>query len=249
MSRTNKKQVIMVFMIVLFFSNLIHAMTAEDIIRAMDQNENYATSYMTGSIATTDRFGEKITTFKAWSQGAYDSLIEFTSLAERGQKILRNKGELYLYYPDTEELIRLQGAALRQSVLGSDLSYEDMTGEKNTLDMYTVSFDNEDIVHNQACYVLTLTAKSRTVAYPVQKIWVDKETYIVHKGQYSSATGRLLKEFEVLETKVIDNRTIPVKTKISDILKKDSYTVMAIEELQIDIPLDANIFTLQSLMW
>jgi outer membrane lipoprotein-sorting protein len=124
-----------------------------------------------------------------------------------------------------------------------------MTGEKNTLDMYTVSFDNEDIVHNQACYVLTLTAKSRTVAYPVQKIWVDKETYIVHKGQYSSATGRLLKEFEVLETKVIDNRTIPVKTKISDILKKDSYTVMAIEELQIDIPLDANIFTLQSLMW
>lgn len=227
----------------------LSAITAEDIIRTMDGVQTFETSYATGSIKTTDRFGVKVSTFKAWSQGSSDSLIEFTSTAERGQKILRTKGSLYLFYPDAEELIRLQGAALRQSMLGSDLSYEDMTEEKNTLDDYTAHLDGSELVNGHDCHVLTLTAKKRQVAYPIQNIWVDKETYVVWKAAHSTAQGRLLKEMEVLSTLVAGDRTLPKESRIVDKLKRDSSTVMGIDTLEVNIPLDAKIFTLENLTW
>ncbi len=225
------------------------AVTVEDIIHSMDAVQTFETSYSTGSLQTTDRFGEKVSTFKAWSQGSSNSLIEFTSIAERGQKILRTEGSLYLFYPDAEELIRLQGAALRQSVLGSDLSYEDMTEEKNTLDEYSAVLEGSEVVSGHDCHVITLTAKTRQVAYPIQKIWVDKQTYLVWKAAYSTAQGRLLKEMEVLATISVAGRTLPKESRIEDKMKTDSATLMVLDSLAVDIPLDRSIFTLENLTW
>jgi len=118
-NRTRIITTTLLFLLIIPFN--LSAITAEEIINTMDGMQTFDTSYSTGSIKTTDRFGVKESTFKAWSQGSSDSLIEFTSVAERGQKILRTKGSLYLFYPDDVELIRRQGAALRQSLLGSDL--------------------------------------------------------------------------------------------------------------------------------
>jgi outer membrane lipoprotein-sorting protein len=227
----------------------LSAMTAQQIVQAMDELETFEQSYSEGQIITTDRFGEKKSTFRAWSQGTHDSLIEFTSVAERGQKILRTSGQLYLFYPDAEELIRLQGAALRQGMLGSDISYEDMTGERDTLSDYTAELLDTEQVQGKSCYVIKLTAKTRTVAYPIQKLWVDTETFMVWKGEFSTQSGRLLKEMEVLQTMTVDGRTLAQITRISDKMKRDSATEMHIDLLDLSVDLDPTIFTLQNLTW
>lgn len=244
-----KRRIIMSILFALITIASLSAITAEEIVRKMDETETFATSYSEGAIITTDRFGVKTSTFKAWSRGAYDSLIEFTSVAERGQKVLRTAGELYLFYPDAQELIRLQGAALRQSMLGSDISYEDMTGEKDTLAQYEVKLLRQESVGERNCHVLQFDAKTRTVAYPMQVVWVDTETYMVWKGEFSTKTGRLLKEMLVLETMVVDGRTLPKVTRIADKMKRDSATEMRLDRLEIDVNLDPAIFSLQNLTW
>ena len=227
----------------------LSAMTAQQIVQAMDELETFEQSYSEGQIITTDRFGEKKSTFRGWSQGTHDSLIEFTCVAERGQKILRTSGQLYLFYPDAEELIRLQGAALRQGMLGSDISYEDMTGERDTLSDYTAELLDTEQVQGKSCYVIKLTAKTRTVAYPIQKLWVDTETFMVWKGEFSTQSGRLLKEMEVLQTMEVEGRTLAQITRISDKMKRDSATEMHIDLLDLSVDLDPTIFTLQNLTW
>ncbi|PKL28683.1 MAG: outer membrane lipoprotein-sorting protein [Spirochaetae bacterium HGW-Spirochaetae-2] len=251
MYRSNNMKIRMmaIVMVALVSIATVGAMSAEDIVRQMDALETFDTSYAEGEIVTTDRFGVKTSTFRSWSRGAYDSLIEFTSVAERGQKVLRTEGELYLFYPDAEELIRLQGAALRQSMLGSDISYEDMTGEKDTLSQYDVKLVGNERISGRDCYILEFSAKTRTVAYPMQKVWVDTGTYMVWKGEFSTKAGRLLKEMAVLETMTVDNRTLPKITKISDKMKRDSATEMRLSRLDIDVDLDPVIFTLQNLTW
>ncbi|HAF86833.1 MAG TPA: outer membrane lipoprotein-sorting protein [Sphaerochaeta sp.] len=228
---------------------ILFALSADEIITKMDRLSTFATTFATGSIQTTDRFGTKTSLFKSWSQGEKDSLIEFTSKAEQGQKILRTEGSLYLFYPDAEQLIRMQGAALRQSMLGSDLSYEDMTEEKNTLDNYKASLDGLETFKGRECHVLTLTAKNRSVAYPIQKIWVDTESYLVWKAEYSTQAGRLLKEMEVLETFISGDRVLPGKSMIADKMKKDSSTLMTIDTFEANPKLDKSIFTLENLTW
>ena len=238
-----------VLALIVIFCMPLSAMSAEDIVRAMDEVETFDQSYAEGELITTDRFGVKRSTFRSWSQGQFDSLIEFTSVAERGQKVLRTSGQLYLFYPDAEELIRLQGAALRQSMLGSDISYEDMTGERDTLADYTAKLLGTEQINGRTSYVLELTAKTRTVAYPKQKLWVDAEHFMVWKGEFSTQTGRLLKEMEVIETMEIDGRTLAKVSRISDAMKRNSSTEMHIHHLDIAVSLDPSIFTLQNLTW
>lgn len=244
-----KKISTIILLLSIFSISLLSAITAVEIVNKMDELETYKTSISSGKIISTDRFGEKVSTFNAYSKGAYDSLIEFTSLAERGQKVLRTNNELFLYYPDANELIRLTGAALRQSLLGSDISYEDMTGEKDTLRDYEVTLKGTTIVNNRECYELHLTAKTRKVAYPKQTLFVDTETFVVQKGEYSTSSGRLLKEIDVLSTIKMGERTIPNETRIVDTLKRNSSTIMKIDSIEIDVPLDRNLFSIDSLTW
>lgn len=239
----------MMLLMMLLASMSLFALTPEEIMREADAQQTFETSVSSGEFRITDRFGVKVTTFNAWSRGADESLIEFTSIAERGQKILRTRDSLYLYYPDAEELIRMQGSALRQSMLGSDISYEDMTGNKDHISHYEVVMEGEDVVNGRPCYVLHLSALTRTVPYPQERVWIDKESYIIWRGEYSTKSGRLLKEIEVLETRMIDGREIAVKTRISDKMKKDSETLMILTELHINVPIDERLFSIDELSW
>lgn len=225
------------------------ALTGEEIIRKADDMQVFETSEATGEMRIKDRFGVKVSTFKSWSRGAEESLIEFTSRAERGQKILRTEDELYLYYPDAEELIRMQGSMLRQSMLGSDVSYEDMTGGKDRVSQYDVELIGEENIKGHDCYVLMMTANVRTVPYPKEKVWIDKETFIGWKAEYYTKSSRLLKEIEILEVQDFNGRMVATETRIVDKMKTDTETLMILHDLKIDVSLDDALFSLEELSW
>ena len=235
--------------ILMILPALAFAISGEEIVRQADEAQTFETAESSGEIRVTDRFGTKVSTFNSWSRGENESLIEFTSLAERGQKILRTEDEIYLYYPDAEDLIRMQGAALRQGMLGSDISYEDMTGGKDRASQYSIEISREETFLGRDCWVLTLTAKTRTVPYPKEIVWIEKEDYLVLKGEYYTKSGRLLKEMEVLEIGELDGITLALKTRISDKMKSDSETLMIIRDLEVDIRLDDDVFSLEELSW
>lgn len=237
-----------IILLSLFISVSVAALTGEEIIRKADDMQIFETSKATGEMRIKDRFGTKVSTFNSWSRGSEESLIEFTSRAERGQKILRTEDELYLFYPDAEELIRMQGSMLRQSMLGSDVSYEDMTGGKDRISQYDVVLEGSETIKGNDCYVLMMTAKVRTVPYPKERVWIDKETFILWKAEYFTKSGRLLKEMETLKVEEISGRVIATETRISDKMKTDTETIMVINDLKINIKLDVD-FSLDDLSW
>ncbi len=240
---------LLIFTIIVLLPATVFGISGDEIVRLADEAQTFETAESSGEMRITDRFGTKITTFNSWARGESESLIEFTSRAERGQKVLRTEDEIYLYYPDAEELIRMQGAALRQGMLGSDISYEDMTGGKDRASKYDIEITGEERVLGKDCWVLTLTANTRTVPYPKEIVWIDKDNYMVLKGEYYTKSGRLLKEMEVLETDVLDGIEVAVETRISDKMKSDSETIMILNELKTDIKLDDEMFSLEELSW
>jgi len=243
------KMITVIILLSLLIPVTAFTLTGEEIIRKADDMQVFETSKASGEFRIKDRFGVKVSTFNSWSKGTEESLIEFTSKAERGQKVLRTEDELYLFYPDAEELIRMQGSMLRQSMLGSDISYEDMTGGKDRISQYDVVLEGEESINGNDCYVLMMTAKVRTVPYPKEKLWIDKETFLVWKAEYYTKSNRLLKEMKTLETQIINGRTIAVKTKIVDKMKTDTETLMIIGDLKINIPIDDAMFSLEELSW
>lgn len=225
------------------------AITAEEIIERMEANQVHDTSYSEGEMHITDRFGTKTSTFRSWSEGDEKMLLEFTSRAERGQKILRTEDEIYLFFPDADELIRLQGAALRDSVLGSDISYEDMTGDKGILDSYNAKLLGEESIDGNPCYKVELNAVSRDVPYPKEIMWVDKELYVFRQVHRFSLSGRLLKEMKVLEVTEQKGRVFPIHLFLDDTMKSKSSTEFITTKIEIGIDIPSDIFSLQELTW
>jgi outer membrane lipoprotein-sorting protein len=233
----------------LFTAASLSAQSAEDIIRTMDDLQTFDSMKATGSMITNDRFGTKKVDYISWSEGNDNFIIEFTSAAELGQKILRTSNELFLYYPDAEEIIRLQGAALRQSMMGSDISYEDMTEGNDTLSKYDVELVRSEVVDGQDCFVIEMTAKSRKVPYPKQILWVVKDSYVAEQVHYFSRSGKLLKEMRVLEVRDFEGKVIITKMVLEDKLKKNSNTEMIVDKVEANPDLGSGFFSLDQLAW
>ncbi|MFP4432173.1 MAG: outer membrane lipoprotein-sorting protein [Spirochaetaceae bacterium] len=223
--------------------------SAEEVIRRMERNQTHETSYIEGRMILRDRFGSRTSSFEMYSEGEENVLVEFTSAAEAGQKVLRTKDEIYLFYPDASELIRLQGAALRESMLGSDVSYEDMTGNRGILDTYRATLAGRETIRGFDCFVVDLEARSRDVAYPRQKIWVDSERFVMRRSERYALSGRLLKEIVVTALMERSGLVFPAAMTIADTLKADSGTEFIVDEAQIGIRLPPNIFSLEELTW
>ncbi|MFW5695425.1 MAG: outer membrane lipoprotein-sorting protein [Alkalispirochaeta sp.] len=223
--------------------------SAEDIVQRLEEHRTYDTSRAEMTMVVNDRFGERQSTMIAYSRGAEEALIEFTSPGERGQKVLRTENEIYLYYPDAAELVRLQGAALRESMLGSDVSYEDLTGGKTLLDTYDVSLDGEEEIDGHPTYRVDFEARRRNVPYPRQTMWIDQELYVARRTEQYALSGRHLKTVTASHIETVDDIPVPMQQVISDELKRNSSTTVRIEELEIGVALDNSIFSLEELSW
>ena len=231
----------------LFATVPLFALTGDEIIRRMEQHERHTSVHSTGSMEITDRFGTRTKTFISTALGDDRSLLEFTNPEEAGQKVLRLEDEIYLYFPDSEDVIHLQGAALRDSLLGSDFSYEDMTGSSSRLDDYEVALEGTEEIDGHETYRLRLTAKRRDVVYPIQVAWIDSEQFVTRRVELFSGRGRALKRLAVTDFREVGDKVIAVRLEMSDFMKKDSLTVFAVDTITVDEPVDEGLFSLEEL--
>jgi hypothetical protein len=202
-----------------------------------------------GSITVEDRLGTKVTGFESFSLGADKSLVLFTSGEEKGQKILRLKDTLYVAYPEADKPVKIQGAALKDSVAGSDFSYEDMAGDKSFASRYTAKRVGDETVAGEPCAVLELRAKKPGLAYPLLKVWVSLKDYSGWKIEKYSQNERLLKTQEVQGVLRSAGRTLPSRAVMTDALKAKSKTVFEMSKAELDGKIDAGRFSLEELTW
>src|SRR5680860_1695825 len=115
------KRFLLVGMIIsILFSCLIVAagaeMTAEEIINKRDDNEYFDTAEMEADmiIASGSRIITK--TMVALSDRK-NSLVEFTNSQDRGTKFLKREDDLWMFFPDAEEIIKISGHMLSQGTV------------------------------------------------------------------------------------------------------------------------------------
>ena len=93
--------------------------------------------------------------------------------------------------------IDLKGAA----IMGSDFSYEDLTGGKGLLDTYRVTLEGNETVDGHDCYRLKLEAKTRDAVYQLERVWVDKQLFAYRKVVLYSLSGKPVKEMHITDFK------------------------------------------------
>ena len=135
---------------------------------------------------------------------------------------------------------------LREGMMGSDVSYEDILSSRELRTRYQASVTGEDTVDGRPCWKLELKAKDDAVTYAKRVSCVDKETFIPLKQDLYAVSGMLLKTWTMGEVKTFDGgRKYPTKMTIRDHVKKDSVTTIEFKELQFGIDAPKEIFSLR----
>ncbi|AFC25820.1 outer membrane lipoprotein-sorting protein [Saprospira grandis] len=211
------------------------AQTASEIIAKMDENMNAKTQISRSQMVIHGRRGSRTVESRTYSEGSQKAYTEYLAPArERGTKMLKLGDRLWIYSPATDRSIQLSGHMLRQSVMGSDLSYEDMMEDRKLQEIYSLRLLGEEELQGQQVWVLELLAKVEGLSYPKRKIWVDQGYYVPLKEELYAKSGQLLKELTFSEVKAFGDRYYPTVTHYKDALKKGKGTDFILLELALD---------------
>jgi len=235
-------------MLIAIFLTIVYAgtvfakneMSAQDILDRLDHNmwTESARAKIKMMIHTRRRTDEK--EMIGWSEGGNKSFTEMLSPArDKGSKYLKLEDNMWIYLPKAEKVIKISGHMLRQSMMGSDFSYEDtMERSQKLRESYAAKLVGTETVGERPCYVLELEAIKHNVTYYRRKMWIDQENFVGLKEELYAKSGKLLKVMMANQIKVFGGRHYPTHITMEDKLRKGSYTEMFVTEIafNVDIP-------------
>ncbi len=230
--------------IALVLSGALAAQNAEEILEKVDKNMSSKNRVSESSMSIHGKRSSRTIVSKTWSVGTKKSYTEYLSPAsEKGTKMLKEEDHLWIFSPSTDRIIQLSGHLLRQSVMGSDLSYEDMMEDRKLTEVYEARFAGESEINGRKCFELSLVAKVADVAYHSQKIWIDKEYFVPVRQQLFAKSGQQLKEITMSDVKKIQGRWFPTTIIYKDMLKNGKGTEMKMLDIKFDQEIPPHIFT------
>ncbi|MDR1970349.1 MAG: outer membrane lipoprotein-sorting protein [Treponema sp.] len=227
----------------------VHAQTsgALDILRRIDANEIYKTIQYEGEMIIEYQGRRNVKSLKAQARENKDSFVEFTNAEDRGTKYLKQGGRLYVYSPDIEEVMPISGHMLKESMMGSDLSYEDAIENSGLADRYDPVLLGTENYNGRNAWILELAAKARTESYPKRKLWVDTENFDLLHYELYALSGARLKEYTLLKAQLIGNRRFPVESEMRDLRRRGSKTTFIIRSVVLDQNIPDSVFSMRNL--
>ena len=214
------------------------------ILKAIDANMTSSSSKSVTRMVIKGKRATRTVESVNYAQGTDKYFTEYTAPPrDKGTKMLKVGDNLWIYNPGTDRTVQISGNMLKQSVMGSDLSYEDFMEESSLTDSYSANVTGDFSYDGRDCWELTLTAKKTDLAYHTRKIYVDKERNVVLYEYLYAKSGKLLKSIAVTDVQRSGNRWYPRTIIFKDELKDGKGTEYHIDSIQFDIAIPASRFT------
>lgn len=104
----------------------------------------------------------------------------------------RKEDDRWIFVPAVDLIRRIAADDKRSSFVGSDFTYEDLSGRDVTEDTHT--FLREENLGDRVCYVIQSVPK-RAADYARRISWIDKENLLPLKEEYYDAQGEIFRVF------------------------------------------------------
>lgn len=115
----------------------------------------------------------------------------------------------WLFIPSLNMVRRIAAKDKFSSFVGSDFTYEDVSGRNLEEDTHTIV--REENLNGRNCYVVKSTPKVANMEYSCKQSWIDKTDFLPLKEEYYDKRGEVYKVFSADETKSI--KGFPTITK------------------------------------
>jgi outer membrane lipoprotein-sorting protein len=217
------------------------------VIDYIDDLYRSESSHSTMRMTVVRERGTRELEMEAWSKGDDDALIVIRSPArEAGTATLRTKDGLWNYAPRADRLIRIPTGLLSDSWMGSHFTNDDLMRETSYLDDYTAVLSSEE--RDGVTYLkATLTPKpDAPVVYSQLVFLITPDDWVPVRSEYYD-DGEMVRSMSFDRVQTIAGKKIPMRMTIVPEDKPDEHTMIEYLELQLDVPVDDQLFTRQGL--
>jgi hypothetical protein len=228
--------------------NLAEAIDAQKLLKEVDDNLWSNTKFISGRLIIDNGRKVRTLTQDSWMEGVERSYSHYKSPArEKGTKMLKIKGKLWMYTPRTDRKILIAGHLLRQSMMGSDLSYEDMMEDHKLSQSYIATFDRLQSIKGTEYTILNLAARDKKTTYQTRKVWINPNDKTILQEERFAKTGKLLKRILFKDYELIDDRIFPRTMIFKDLLKKNTQTSYKFDVIKFDLYIPDHYFSISIL--
>lgn len=156
----------------------------------------------------------------------------------------------WIFVPAVNMVRRVAARDSRSSFVGSDFTYEDVSGRDPSLDTHTLLREEE--LNGSECYLVQSVPKA-PMDYTKKLSWIDKRSFLPVKEEYYDAQNELCRVFTGDEVKEFAPRgggkeVYPVVTRRTmKNLKSGHRTEVVFTEVALSVGLNEAVFTERSL--
>ncbi len=221
--------------------------TVEELLDATDDAQRGTSShgFMTMHVKT-DRY-ERTMKMEVWSRGTDDSLVRILEPAkEKGVSTLKVGDNMWNYLPKVDRTLKIAGAALSGSWMGSHFTNDDLVKQSRMKEDYTYALTAEPGAGSDV-YVIELVPKPDAPVVwgkVVVKVGADKQPREI---TYWDEKGELVRTMGFHDVKDMSGRTFPTRMRIEPADDPGGFPEVTSGGREFDVALDDRLFSLQAL--
>lgn len=145
----------------------------------------------------------------------------------------------WLFIPAISLVKRIAANDKYSSFVGSDFTYEDVSGRKPEEDAHTLIKEEE--LDGRACFVIESIPKEAS-EYTKRISWIDKINFLPLKEEFYDKQNDLYRQFEALEIKDVNGIPTPTKRVMKNI-KTGHRTEVMFQEVEYNLGIGDDIFS------
>ena len=191
--------------------------------------------------------GTRTLELESWSRGDDEALVVIRAPArEAGTATLRTADGLWNYAPRADRLIRIPSGLLSESWMGSHFTNDDLMRETSYLDDYAARLDRAER-EGRSYLRATLTPRpDAPVVYTRLVFLIEPEEWVPVRAEYHDGE-RVVRVMTFEDVRTVAGRRIPMRMVLRPADRPGEETVVEYLELELNVPVDASLFTRQGL--
>ena len=233
-----------------FFSPLpTHAQSAREIIDLVDQLMRGESSIARITMDIRTENWDRSLTLRAWSLGSDYSLIRVeTPQREAGTATLMADQEVWNYLPRVDRTLKLPSSMMAGSWMGSHFSNDDLVKESRLVDDFEIELDFEGERDGTEVWEFVLTPLPEAPVVWGKIRWqVRKEDFMPTWTRYYDESDEIVRTMVFSEIRLMGSRLVPTVMTMEPADKPGETTVVTYHELDFDVDLDEDYFSLRNL--
>ena len=222
--------------------------TARELLDGTDDMHRGASSHATVTMNVSTRRWTRSLTMESWSEGEDRSLIVVRAPAkEAGMATLMVDDHIWNYLPKVDRTMRLPASLMGGSWMGSHFTNDDLVKDSRMTDDYTYELTERPRADGTGQYAIECVPKPDAPVVwgkVVVRLSVDE---VPTEITYWDEKGRRRRTLTFSGYREVDGRLVASAMRLVPAAKPGEYTEILYDEIEFDVALPRETFTVQGL--